>query len=252
VKETHTQVARAVANSTPAVVHAGNAVVISSPHPQVSVVANAAVNSHVSVVANLAEAINPDAFGQEDQSSSTSKSSNGQKHDYIDSMRAAGYDVDLDKYVSMKIQGITPEYARDMAQVGFGKPTADELIAMKIQGVDPDEVKQMKQAGLEPSGFNDLIQYKIFQVTPEFIAALKSSGLGSVPPKKIVEMRVQGITPEYIQKVKKEFPDATVDDLVQMKIFNIDEDFIASAKRHGFTPITIKKLVNLRISGVLD
>jgi hypothetical protein len=37
-----------------------------------------------------------------------------------------------------------------------------------------------------------------------------------------------------------------------MKIFNIDGDFIASAKRHGFAPLTVQKLVKLRISGILD
>ncbi len=37
------------------------------------------------------------------------------KTDYIDGMRAAGYDEDIDKYIAMKIQGITPEYAQAMA-----------------------------------------------------------------------------------------------------------------------------------------
>ena len=30
------------------------------------------------------------------------------KSDYISQMRAAGYNVDLDKYIAMKIQGVTP------------------------------------------------------------------------------------------------------------------------------------------------
>jgi hypothetical protein len=60
------------------------------------------------------------------------------------------------------------------------------------------------------------------------------------------------VTPEYAKGVKSQFPDATVDDLEQMKIFNINADFIASAKRHGFTPLTVQKLVKLRISGILD
>ena len=41
------------------------------------------------------------------------------KADYIDAMRAAGYDVDIDKYVAMKVQGITPEYAQAMATGGL-------------------------------------------------------------------------------------------------------------------------------------
>ena len=69
------------------------------------------------------------------------------KPDYIDGMRAAGYDVDIDKYVAMKVQGITPEYAQEMAKVGFGKPSADDLIAMKVQGVTPEYVSQSAFCG---------------------------------------------------------------------------------------------------------
>jgi hypothetical protein len=54
-----------------------------------------------------------------------------EKGDYIDRMKAAGYDVDLDKYIAMKVQDITPEYARAMSQLGFGKMSADDLIACK-------------------------------------------------------------------------------------------------------------------------
>ena len=41
------------------------------------------------------------------------------KADYIDRMKAAGYNVDLDKYVAMKVQDVTPEYARAMARGRF-------------------------------------------------------------------------------------------------------------------------------------
>ena len=174
------------------------------------------------------------------------------KGDYIDQMRAAGYSVDLDKYVAMKIQGVTPEYARSMAATGFGKPTADELIAMKIHGVDPGEVAELKAAGIDPGSYQDLITYRIFKVSPEFVSGMKAAGFTNLPAKKLVEMRIQGVTPEFAKATKQEWPDATVNQLVQLRIFNIDQAFIASAKRHGLEPLTIDKLVRLRISGLLD
>jgi len=174
------------------------------------------------------------------------------KSDYIDQMRAAGYDVDLDKYIGMKIQGVTPEYARSMAAIGMGKPTADDLIAMKIHGVEPGTVAALRSSGLEANSFQDLIEYKIFNVSPEFIAGMKSAGFNSIPSKKLVELRIHGITPEFAKATKQQFPDVTVDQLVQLRIFHIDEAFIASAKQHGFTNLTIEKLVKLRISGLMD
>ena len=172
--------------------------------------------------------------------------------DYISRMRAAGFDTDLDKYIAMKIQGVTTEYADAMAKTGFGKPSVDDLIAMKIQGVTPDYASKLRADGIEVSSFQDLITYRIFNVSPEFVAGMKSAGFNSIPPKKLVELRVQGVTPEMAKTIKQQFPEATVDDLVQFRIFHIDADFIASAKRHGFAPLTIQKLVKLRISGILD
>jgi beta-lactamase regulating signal transducer with metallopeptidase domain len=173
------------------------------------------------------------------------------KPDYIDAMRAAGYDVDIDKYVAMKVQGITPEYAQAMAKVGFGKPSADELIAMKVQGVTPEYVSDLRAAGLQPGSIGDLVSYRIFKVTPEFLTGMKAAGFDSIPPQKLVALRVQNVTPEYARTVKQQYPNVTIDELVQLRIFHIDDAFIADAKRHGFNSLSIEKLVQLRISGVL-
>jgi Zn-dependent protease with chaperone function len=175
----------------------------------------------------------------------------GHKADYIDEMRGAGYDVDIDKYVAMKVQGITADYAREMAQAGLGKPSADDLIAMKVQGVTPDYVSQLHAAGMDPSSMGDLVAYRIFHVTPEFLAGMKAAGFDSIPPSKLIALRVHGITPEYAKSVKEQYPNVTLDELVQLRIFHIDDAFLAAAKRHGFTSLSIQKLVQLRISGVL-
>jgi bla regulator protein blaR1 len=179
-------------------------------------------------------------------------SQNPPKTDYIDGMRAAGYDEDIDKYIAMKVQGITPEYAQAMSNVGFGKPSAGDLIAMKIQGVTPQYVSELHAAGLQPGSIGDLISYRIFHVTPEFLSGMKAAGFDSIPPGKVIALRVQGVTPEYARMVKQQYPDATLDELVQLRIFHIDDAFLASAKRHGFTSLSIHKLVQLRISGLLD
>lgn len=174
------------------------------------------------------------------------------KSDYINEMRAAGYGDDLDKLVAMKIHGITPEFARSMAQLGYGKPTADELISLKIFSVKPETVSKLREAGIAPTTFRDLISYQIFKVTPEFVAGMKEAGFSSIPPSKLVALRVQNVTPEFAKDARQQYPDITVDQLVQLRTFHIDQAFIASAKSHGFNQLTVDKLVRLRISGLLD
>lgn len=172
--------------------------------------------------------------------------------EYIEKMRAAGYEASPDKYIAMRVQDITPEYADAMAKVGFGKPDPEQLIALKVQDVTPEYAAQLNSQGIEATSLGDLITYRIFNVTPEFVTEMKAAGFDAIPAKKLVALRVQGVTPEFAKNVRAQFPDATLDELIQMRIFNIDANFIASAQRHGFAPLTIQKLVKLRISGILD
>jgi beta-lactamase regulating signal transducer with metallopeptidase domain len=172
--------------------------------------------------------------------------------DYMAKMRAAGYDADANKFIAMRVQGITPEFAEDMAKVGFGKPSVDQLISLRVQGVTPEFAAKLHADGIEVTSFNDLITYRIFNVSPEFFAEMKSAGFGDIPAKKLVALRVQGVTPEFAKDMKAQFGNVTLDDLIQLRVFGIDPEFIASAKRHGFEPLTVQKLVKLRISGILD
>lgn len=172
--------------------------------------------------------------------------------DYIAAMRAAGYNASADKFIAMRVQDVTPEYAKAMAGLGLGTPTVDDLIAMKVQDVDAGDAAKMRAEGLDVHSFHDLITDRIFQVTPEFINGMRDAGFDHIAAHDLVSMRIQDVTPEFAKSAKAQFPGVTVQNLIQMRIFKIDDAFIASAKRHGFTDLTIDKLVKLRISGILD
>jgi beta-lactamase regulating signal transducer with metallopeptidase domain len=172
--------------------------------------------------------------------------------EYISQMKGAGYTADIDKYIGMKIQDVTPEYAEKMGQIGFGKLSADDLMAAKIQDVTPEYIAQLKHDGLEVKSIQDAISYRIFDVTPEFIAQMKAAGFGDLSHEQLMSLRTQDVTPEYARSIRQQYPGATVEDIVKTKIFNINADFIAQAKRHGFNDLTLEKLVKLRISGILD
>jgi len=81
---------------------------------------------------------------------------------------------------------------------------------------------------------------------------MKEAGFTSIPPGKLTALRARGITPEFAKAARQQYPHITVEQLIQLRIFHIDQAFIASAKSHGFNQLTIEKLVRLRISGLLD
>jgi beta-lactamase regulating signal transducer with metallopeptidase domain len=204
-----------------------------------------------SVIAQVTPSPDPQSEAQA-ETPSEPKSTSQPHADYIDRMKAAGYDVDLDKLIAMKIQNVTPEYAQAMSQAGFGKLSADDLIACKIQGVTPETIVEMKKQGFEINSVHDAISFRIFQVTPEFVSGMKAAGFAGLTSKQLIAMRIQGVTPEYARKLKEKFPQVTADDLVKARIFRIDDEFIAQAAKHGFTNLPFDKLVQLRISGLLD
>ena len=81
---------------------------------------------------------------------------------------------------------------------------------------------------------------------------MKSAGFSNLTSQQMISLRVQGVTPEYAQEIAKEFPGATVEDVIKTRIFHIDAAFIEQAKKFGLKPLTLERLVQLRISGVLD
>ncbi|MDE1177243.1 MAG: M56 family metallopeptidase [Edaphobacter sp.] len=175
----------------------------------------------------------------------------GVQDHYAAAMSRLGY-TNAESLVAMKINGITPEYAEKMALTGYGKPSANDLIALHIFHVTPEEAEKLRAAGSGPTTIQDLIRYKIFKVNAEYIEAMKAVGLGSLSSEKIVVLRIQNVTADFARSARKQYPDLTVDQLIQMKVFRIDDQFIERARSLGITPLTIDKLVQLRATGMLD
>jgi len=175
---------------------------------------------------------------------------------YLDGMRAAGYPLDLNNdlntLVALKSLGVTPEYAKSMGAIGFGKPTAHELITLKSLGITPEYITAMKQSGLGPKDFHEAVTEKSLGITPEYATAMKQKGFGDLDVHLLIGLKAQGMTPEYAGWLKQQFPQATVGELKRAAVFHIDEKFMAQAKAHGFDEKNFDKLLRLKMSGLLD
>src|SRR5579872_4550997 len=169
--------------------------------------------------------------------------------DYIDRMRAAGYDVDLDKYVAMKVQGITPEYAAQMNKVFGTKLAANCLIGMKIQGVTPEYIQSMRSAGYNVPA-EKYIGMKIQGVTPEYAAQMAKLGFGTPTAGELMGMKIQGVTPEYIQSMRSAGYNVPAEKYIGMKIQGVTPEYAAQMAKLGFGTPTADELVGMKIQGV--
>src|SRR5467141_2621426 len=90
------------------------------------------------------------------------------KESYLDAMEAAGFkNLTVDELISMKIQGVTPAYVKEVRQQGL-QPTPDELVGMRVQGITPEYIREMKKFDSNLN-VDELIGMKVQGVTTEYI-----------------------------------------------------------------------------------
>ncbi|MGA8029381.1 MAG: M56 family metallopeptidase [Bryobacteraceae bacterium] len=142
------------------------------------------------------------------------------KTSYIDGLQSAGIkNLSVDDLIALKIQGVTPEYVRQMRSAGID-PKVHNLVDMKIQGITPEYVREIQAIGLEPA-VHDLIDLKIQGITPGYIRDVRAAGLDP-NLHELIDLKIQGITPEFIQKVHRHgFTNLSVRQLVEIKIANV-------------------------------
>jgi len=194
---------------------------------------------------------------------------------YIDAMKAAGMgDLTIDELVAMKIQGVTPEYVRELHDQGLHpdadtlvafrvqnvtaayihelrglgfNPGPDEIIAFKVQNVNADYVRGLKEVGIQPNP-DEIIALKVQGVTPAYIKELRAAGLNP-DADQVIAMKVQGITPAYIHDLHELGLKPDGDDLVGMKVQGVSPEYVREIQTTGLKPGG-DDLIAMRVQGV--
>ncbi len=200
------------------------------------------------------------------------------KESYLDAMEAAGFkNLTVDELISMKIQGVTPGYVKEIHELGL-QPTPDELVGMRVQGITPEYVRDMRKfdsklnideligmkvqgvsleyirgfhdLGLQPSA-EELMGLKVQGVTADYVKEMRATGL-KPNTDELIGMKVQGITPEYVKSMQAAgFKDLDCDELIGAKVQGITPEFIEKARKHGFQNLTLDKLMALKHADIL-
>jgi hypothetical protein len=169
---------------------------------------------------------------------------------YIKSMIAEGYRLTLEDYQSMRIFDVTPEYIREMRDLGFQHVSHDELVATRIHGVTPGYIRQMRKGGWDLS-LDDYQAFRIHGVTPEFIGEMKDLGYHDLSADDLLSFRIHGVTREFIRALRElGYEDVESDDLIAARIHGVTPAFIREVEQAGYHKVPFDKLISMRISGI--
>jgi beta-lactamase regulating signal transducer with metallopeptidase domain len=167
---------------------------------------------------------------------------------YIEGMKSAGLtDLSADQLISLKIQGITPEYVKQMHEIGL-HPDADELIGMKVQGISPEYVRDMRAATGQRLDIDSLIGLKVQDVTPEYIKQMQDLGL-KTDADEVIGMKVQGVTPEYVRELRGLGLKVDSDDIIGMKVQGVTPEYVKRINALGFHP-SADEIIGMKVQGV--
>lgn len=165
---------------------------------------------------------------------------------FIKQMQAEGFKVSLEKYLTMRIFDITPEYIREMRSLGYKDIDDEELVSSKIHKVTPAYIREMRAAGWDLS-LDELQSSSIHGATPAFAAEMKKLGY-SLDFDDLVSFRIHKVTPEFINELRDlGYTRVSADDLVSMRIHKVTPAFIRELKAAGYSNVPVEKLVSMRI-----
>jgi len=165
---------------------------------------------------------------------------------FIKSMQAEGFKVPLEKYLTMRIFDITPEYIREMRSLGLGALDDQDIISSKIHKVTPAYVREMRAAGWKLT-FDELQSSRIHGATPQFAAEMRKLGY-DLDFDDLISFRVHKVTPQFIDEIAKlGYEHVSADDLVSMRVHRVTPEFIREVQAAGYKKVPIEKLVSMRI-----
>ncbi len=105
----------------------------------------------------------------------------------------------------------------------------------------------MQSAGVRGMNSGNLIALRIFHADPDYVHTLNALGYPASDAEKLVALRVHRVDPDEVKQVRALGYQPTLDELIQMGIFNITPGFIHYMQARGFENLTIGKLVQIRI-----
>jgi len=140
-----------------------------------------------------------------------------------------------------------PEFVQRMEALGFHDQTTDRLRGYTMLDVTIEWTKSMKDLGIKDMTSDNLMGLKALGVDPAYVRGMANAGYPELEAGKLTSMKAVGVSPEKVQQVRDMGYKPTEEELIQMSVFKIDGPFVASMKARGFKNLTIAQLVQIKV-----
>jgi beta-lactamase regulating signal transducer with metallopeptidase domain len=170
--------------------------------------------------------------------------------EFLREIAALGYKTaSVSDLVALRIHGVTPDYITRMTAL-VGKQSLEELVSLRIHGVTPEFAERFRAAGYSQVSADDLLSLRIHGVDPDTAGEWEKLGFRKPGLDEIVSARIHGVTPEFAREMKALGLGADLDTLVSLRIHGVTPDFVRAFRSLGYSKLSADESVSCRIHGV--
>jgi hypothetical protein len=139
------------------------------------------------------------------------------------------------------------DFVKRMEAMGFDDQTLDRLQGYTLLDVTTAWVKDLKDAHVTGMTAEKLMGLRALKVDATYVHAMTVAGYPELGAEKLTSMKAVGVTPEKVQAVRAMGYAPTEEELIQMSVFKIDAPFVERMKARGFKNLTIAQLVQIKV-----
>jgi len=139
------------------------------------------------------------------------------------------------------------DFVRQMQSMGFDDQTPERLQGYAFLDVTTAWTKDMKNAGVTGMTAENLMGLRALKVDAGYVRAMAAAGYPELGAQKLTSMKAVGVTPDKVQAVRAMGYSPTEEELIQMSVFKIDAPFVERMKGRGFKNLTIAQLVQIKV-----
>ena len=176
----------------------------------------------------------------------------GVTRDYVRRLASLGYgDLSAGKLIALRSSGVSASYVEELKELGYERLSVSRLMMLRSQGVTPGYVRGLQELGYEHLSPLSLVALRSQGVTPGYAQRLKDLGYGGLSVPLLIGLRAQGVDPAFVEGLQEEgYEGLTPGELIELRRSGVTPRYVSRLKEAGYEDLTVTQLVALRTSGV--